>query len=466
MRVTPRTSAHGRFYLLLGLLLAAIFTRYALQIDIPRVLFLVLIALTAATATLDELVALMLCCIPLHECIDLFYSLGLCLMALVSKHHAKLRIGTSFLIVLLMVLWELLHCYRADFSLRDLLCSVIPLVMLMLVMFLDPRELDYPFLVRSFAWTTAGVCFYLLGKVFYAADFNIVTAVAGLQRLGVKAEAAELAIEGGDVNPNTLGIICVLAVTGLMQLRTMGTGSRRDYVLSICLIVFGALTASRTYLVCLLLMAVLLILAQKGGFARKARFLGIMVMILAVGLLLLWLLFPDLLSYYISRFLESDITTGRDDLLAAYHEFTISEPKVLLWGIGLQQYNHRLLEYFRVATVVPHNGIQEVVIAWGIPGLILFFGLFHTMLRRAKEFCSRPRLINYIPVLILLAKAQAGQLLLSSYTMLALSLAYLSLCQDFAAVRNGPKRVLFADLPPTGANRPADDKFQQEETKQ
>ena len=74
-----------------------------------------------------------------------------------------------------------------------------------------------------------------------------------------------------------------------------------------------------------------------------------------------------------------------------------------------------------------HPKIKYIVLL----ALILFFGLFVAMIRRAGQFCPKRKLLNYIPLIILLVKSQAGQMLNSSYTMLAFSLAYLSMCQDF-----------------------------------
>ena len=427
-----RAQRRTGFWLLLMLLLGLIAVRYAFQIDIPKFLFAIIVLCMALVGDKSEIIAVCICCIPLHESIDLFYSVVFAVGAYVIKYFRQLRIGVSIALILSMIAWELLHCLRSEFSPVAFLTSVIPLVVLAVMMYSDLSDLDYPFVVRAFSAATLGICLTLLVKVLYLSGFNILSAIAGLQRLGVDTNEANqsVTIEGGQVNPNTLGIISVLAVTGLMQIRHKNQGRKTDIVIACVLMVFGALTASRTYLACLALMVVLLIFAQEGSLNRKLRFLGMILVLAAAALGLLYLLFPELLTYYIGRFFVRDITTGRMELMELYHDFIVSRPWVLLFGIGLKDYGATLVEVYRIAWVVPHNCIQEIIIAWGVPGLLFFAALFACMYH-AAGLSRRPlRLINAIPLLIILFKGMAGQLLTSPYTMLALSVVYLSLHAD------------------------------------
>ena len=83
---------------------------------------------------------------------------------------------------------------------------------------------------------------------------------------------------------------------------------------------------------------------------------------------------------------------------------------------------------------MPHNGIQEVVVAWGVPGLLFFIAMICVMVRRSREENTNQRLLNYLPFVVLLAKIQVGQMITSSYTLLAFALIYISLCADLTHV--------------------------------
>lgn len=425
--ITQTQHNHLRFFCLLWLLLGLITLRYSFLIDIPPVIFLTIIICIAIFGDINEIIGIFMCCIALHESIDLFYALAFCLIIFVFKFFNEIRLNPTITPVFLMVIWEMLHCFRADFSLMVLITNCIPLIVLAVFMCIDIKKIDYSYIVRVFAITLAVICMSLLLKLLYISDFNVIKAFAGLQRLGYTA--SEITLDGkGSIQTNTLGILCVLAITGLMQLRTRGNGTMQDIVLTVMLMVFGTLTASRTYLVCLSLMWILLILSQHGSLGKKLRFLGSMVILLIVALILFYLCFPNLMEYYVGRFNVTDITTGRDVLLVKYDEFISTNPRIMFWGLGLNHFGDDLMIKYRVAAGVPHNGIQELIIAWGLPGLILFFFLLGVMIWRSKYFCKRQKLLNYIPLLIILVKSQAGQMLNSSYTMLAFSYAYLSLC--------------------------------------
>ncbi len=432
-----------RFWWLLGLLLLLIMIRYAFQTDIPRMIFLLVIGLAVLFGDRDEIVAMSMCCIPLHESIDFFYALVICTVVYVCKNFRQIRLGTNVMLVILIIVWELLHCFRTSFSVVSFLSNIIPFIVLAVMMASNLCDLDYAFVVRAMSWTTLSVTLVLLVRVFYFADFNVLLAMAGLQRLGsdYHSNIQGAAIEGGQINPNTLGIVAVLASTGLMQLRSMGVGKKGDMILMCVMLVLAALSTSRTYLACLALMIVLLILSEKGGVVRKLRLIGALCLAVAAATAAMALLFPDTFAYFVSRFSVADITTGRDDLMVRYHHFIVDNPKVMLFGIGLQDFGNRLVEFYRVAVGVPHNALQELIIAWGVPGVLLFIALFFSMFRVSYQQNRRQSLINWIPLIIILFKGMAGQMLNSYYTMLAFSFAFLSLCVDMSpdSLESDPK---------------------------
>lgn len=421
-----------RFWCLLGLLILLIMVRYAFQTDIPRVIFLCVIGLIVVLGDRDEILAMIMCCIPLHESIDFFYALVLCTGVYIFKNFRQMRMGTNMLLVLLLIVWELLHCLGTSFSVINFLSNVIPFLVLAVIMACDMRETDYSLVVRAVSWATLGVTLVLLVRVLYFSDFNIPLALASLQRLGSDQHnnIQDVTIEGGQIHPNSLGIVAVLASSGLMQLRSKGVGKKSDMLLMCSMLIFAALSTSRTYLACLAMMIFLLILSEKGGFVRKLRLIAVLCLAVAASAGAMALLFPETFAYFVKRFTVSDITTGRNDLMALYHNFIVDNPKVMLWGIGLQDFGNRLIQVYKVAANTPHNSIQELIIAWGVPGLFLIGALLLSMFRVSYQQNKRQSLINWIPLIIILFKGLAGQMLTSYYTTLAFSYAYLSLCAD------------------------------------
>ena len=423
------TEKHGRFYILLACLLVLLITRYGFQIDIPRIVLTAIIAIIALLGDRDEILAITMCCIPLHGAVDFHYALMACSLFFVLKYPDGFRINLVVCIVLLSIMWELLHCFTSDFLITNFLVSFSPLIFLMVILCMDVSEVDYGFVVRITAFVVAATCITLLCNLIVLADFNIASAIAGLQRLGVVDESD--AMLGSAINPNTLGVICVLAATGLLQLRAAEKNIRSDILLLVVLLVFGAATSSKTFLACLLVMTLMMILGQPGAIKKKIRLILVLASLFCAALFLLKWLFPDLLVYYTKRFQKADITTGRGALFSAYHNYIFNTWKVLLFGIGIHTYGNKLTATYRIARDVPHNAVQEIIIAWGIPGLILLLFVILMFSQRSRKYSKGHTVLNYIPLIIILFKSMAGQLLTSAYSMLALSYAYLSLCQNF-----------------------------------
>lgn len=439
-QVLKKEKSRAVFYSLLSLILLLSFVRYSLQVDIPRILLTVVAVFIACVGDRDEILAMCICCMPLQECLDMYITLGFSVIVYVVKFSEDIRLDKSIVPILLILLWELIHYFGEPFYPQSFFGIFIPYLLMIVVMCRSGEKSDYAFIVRALSFATAMVCISLLGKLLFLSDFNVAEAFFGLQRLGLTSDEAQqsLAIQGGEINPNTLGILCVLSMTGLFQLSLTGNGKKSDLLLVVILLVFGTLTSSRTYLVCLALMALCLLFGQRGSLSGKIRFFIVIVVAVTVAFLLLNMLFPEFLVYYYSRFQMEDITSGRADLMTVYNQFLVSDVRHLLYGVGLQNFGNKMVEIYRVANNVPHNGIQEILVAWGIPGLVIFCVLMGVLIKRSGRSGVKRGLLNYIPLLIILAKIQVGQVIASGYTMIAFSYAYLSMCQDFNAEENTP----------------------------
>ena len=428
-----------RFWVLFAALSAMIFVRYGLQIGIPRVLALVPIVAIALLGDKTELIAICMCLIPFHESLDFYYALVLVVAIYVFKNFRQIRINASFFLMLLMVLWELFHCLAGDFSPVTFVVSLAPIIALVVFLCSDFSDLDYAFVVRAVAAAAMVVCVTMLVQLLWISRFNLASFFVNLRRLGALSEQAadRLQLSGGLIQTNSLGVICVMITATLLQLRFSGQSKRSDTYVMLTLLIFGTLTASRTFLVCLALMIFLVLMGQK-GVVKKLRYLGIAILALGFLVLLFSIFFTEQLEYFVSRFFEADITTGRDDLMVVYHRFIMDHMNILFFGVGLQNHGDKLVTHYRVANNVPHNSIQEIAVIWGIPGLLLMAALIFWLCYQAYRKMGRRKLINYIPVIIILFKSVAGQLLTSNYSMLALAFGYLNLVQD---LNDDPKRI-------------------------
>jgi O-antigen ligase len=315
------------------------------------------------------------------------------------------------------------------FALKNFIGQFAPFILYGLLMWQDTGKVDYGFVVRCLAVCTMTMCLTLLSMVLVKSNFDISYAFMNMQRLGMAAE--ENAADTLHINPNSLGVMCVLSVTGLLQMLTTGQGRLTDIVMALTMVICGALTTSRTFLALLLIMVVLFWLSQEGGVLKKLRFLLLITAVGALVFTVLILVFPVVIENFLYRLSVADLSSGRNDLLHAYNRFLYSHPDVLLLGVGLMDVGQKMTAQYSVAANVPHNGIQEMIVIWGILGLAMFLTLLGFMLWKGKKVAGKQRLLNYIPLILLIAKIQVGQMLTSYYTMLAFAFCYLSLAHNF-----------------------------------
>ena len=418
------------FYILLTVLCLLLLVRYSFRIEIPRIVLTAIIIIIAFIGDKNEILAITIGCIPLQNAIDFYICLMICAVILVFKNYKQVKIGYAVLLVAGMIIWELVHCFFFDYSPKLLLVSLVPLIFIAVILSTDIKGNDYAFIVRIMALLTCYMCIIVLITNIVSADGNIMKAFVNLRRLGILSE--EETLLGGEINPNSLGIVNVLGITGILQIRALGQKKRSDIVLVFIMLVFGMLTLSRTFLVCLAVMFVLVLFGQRNDLKKTVSILGGTVIICVALIAVTSWLFPELLENFFERFQVKDITTGRIDIMGAYHEYIVNNPEVMGFGIGLTDFNERITGAYSISRHVPHNSIQEIILCWGIPGLLMIILMVFVMIVQAKRYGKKKMLLNYIPLIIILVKAMAGQLLTSGYTLLALVFAYLSLCQNFS----------------------------------
>ena len=424
---------HTNFYILFSILILFLFSRYAFQFDVPRFALSTILIVAAMLGDQDEILAVLMCCIPLHNAVNFSVTLIVCSIIYVLKNIENVRFRVSSILILLMVIYELLHAFTVVFQPVLFFADFAPLFVLLAIMSIDFKKIDYAFIVRTIAIILSCLCLSLLVNFIISSSGDYSLAVSNLKRIGIVS--VDETLYGTGVHPNILGVLNIIAVTGLWQLKCIGKNIDCDNLLVVFLTTFGMLTSSRTFLVCFLFMFILFLLGEAGGFKRKIIVLTKMILVIAFALLAMFIMFPKTLEYYVMRFSYTDITnltTGRDILFSDYYNYIFDNVDVFFYGVGLNNFIEKVMFTYNMSTHTPHNSIQEIIVAWGIPGFVMMCTLFVIMIVESKRYGSSKTAINYIPLFIILLKSMAGQLLTVGYTMLALSFSYLSLCQDFS----------------------------------
>jgi len=431
--------SHYKYWIFMMLIWLIAFIRTAVSIDIPVFSYIGICLVAAICCTREEAVALMCSLLPLSGVFQFRLALWVISSIYIFKiKRLRVKYFTPFI---LMFMWELLHFSQTNVGIYGLFREFSELFALS-VLLMD-KEVDYSdgLPIRSLAYSTifGTLINYIALKKLYGYDITSLTRFGKL--------ASETSDFQGLLNPNVNSYICVIAISGLWLLRFYGKDQYKDKFFIYFLIMTIFLTQSKSALICLLIAYFLYVLFAKGRVNISIKqilsiFSTVVSFVFVFGVLL-----RDMLMKTLDRFFVTDISTGRVVIFSFYHQHITSSLENLICGIGLYRYTERITniygniwEFFPgLATVFngevvykpSHFSIQEVVVVWGIVGVLLFVYLFYMMFRHSKRKCHS---LNAVTFWIILIYGLQGHLV-SSDVML-LSLFYSLICLEYTALSN------------------------------
>ena len=403
--------------------------RYLMEIDVPAIAFLALTLLPAWFGTKSEQLAMVASCIPLSVAFQYKYALLILSAAILIRNHWRLNRSGAFMVVMAMAVWEWWHAFYGRFDYVEYLRDFAELILLGIVLSIDLYELDYKLIIRSLAVSTVGVCAIMLLLQLRQFDYDIIAVFARSAhsfRFGQSNMAS--GVYALNFNANNLGFICNLSTSGILLLAARKEHTRLDIVWAVCSAVFTLMTLSRAAILCLVIIFVAYLFLGEGRPLQKIISSLIGIAVAVVAMLLVWIFVPAVFENIMERFQRSDMSNGRTSLLLYYSEFLLSSPAYFLFGIGMQNIFAKVSPYYPVHDV-PHMGIQEVWVAWGLVGVVMIMVLIFKIVTASRQFSQgKRRAYQFLPLGLTLVFTMSGQLLTSSRTLMALLFAYVCLC--------------------------------------
>ena len=416
-----RIKASG-FFPCLVIFIALIFLKYFAEVNIPSFVFIFISLIIALSSDKEEIIIFGICCIPMLNMFQSKYSLLICMIIYIYRFSNEFKKVNSIVIILgILMTWELPHALFGQFSLVEYLRIFTELIFFVFVVICDITDMNFQKLFRVFALVTISICFVILLIQLKAYSYNV-SLLLNVKNFRL-AYAVDDDILGASFNPNSHAYICLLAIEGLCLLRNSKETKPVDIVMIVLLCIFGVMTLSRKFVLCGFLFLVLYILSQNDRKERVKRLFILGIVSIAVILLLSYF-FPTIIDSMVNRFTEDDVTSGRTDLFSFYTNALFEKPVVLLFGVGLLDYRYKVFSTFGYFNI-PHNGIQELLVMWGIPGLIMFALLIYFAIKRAKGDNKIP-FVYYIPLIVMLFFIQGAQMVSSS--IINMIWVYIYLC--------------------------------------
>ncbi len=238
----------------------------------------------------------------------------------------------------------------------------------------------------------------------------------GYVRLGEDSYFEDAAFHTG---ANGLGMMCLFCSSILCYLLLRKQVKKVVFIPMLLLFaITGFLTQSRAFIFgCVFLVAYLVFFYSK-SFGQTIK------LMLAFGVVAICVLFfisnfyPGILEHFVERFEVDDITNGREDLMTGYFHSLFQDPISLLFGAGLLSYVDVLGA--NVGYVSSHNATQEVMLAWGVFGLIAIVVWFVSLAQsRGIKYHDGNRMQALLPLFMLLFMVQSTRIF-STFTSIFL----------------------------------------------
>ncbi len=215
-------------------------------------------------------------------------------------------------------------------------------------------------------------------------------------------------------DPNTMGLFVIAAISLVYLLNnSKHMGTFMSSLLITILVLMGALSISRTYFILLVTFAFYIIAknTNRKGAIRLAVLLAVF-----TGVYFAFIQDSALYDYitlqYFDRFSHDSVDTfgGRSMIFSHYMHIFTSSMKIFVMGAGINGYK----EFY--SGISAHNGLQEILLAWGIVGFII--------------------IVSWITMLIwMISKRREKALGFALYMPLILFLLYIQTIQWFSIYR-------------------------------
>lgn len=199
-------------------------------------------------------------------------------------------------------------------------------------------------------------------------------------------------------DPNYYMTMLVTAMALVLKLKDCGRiGNLAFGLLELSMLIFGILTYSKTFFLCLvLLMGICLVwLFRNGRYVWGVLLAAVAVFLGASVLGAVDSPFAVVLARLTSASSLSELTTGRTEVFAAYWEAIVDTPWTFLFGQGFQAAG---------LSKDPHNLYLEIAYYIGAVGLVLILGFYIAMVQVAKakaRGCPKQNLIARYVVLFM-----------------------------------------------------------------
>lgn len=395
----------------ISLIIFATFIRDILSIQVNQYVLLILASFFLAVLRKQQCLNYCFFLMPLL-CGIQGYILTAMSIAIVSKSNQRNRICLPFIIIIAIL--EIIN--NATFTdmgipfFKQYILYISSIIMFFYMLFYEDKDIDIIVPARLFLIGLAYVMFIIILRSYLAGDLTDL-AVEQI-RLGYAdaLESNNMNETQFSLNPNSLAFYSLVTLTSTLSFNKYLRFPNGIVVLLVLIsCVTGAFTFSRTWMLCVCLYFILNIMMDRKKSNFKYILLGLCIIIAGI------FLFPQISNAFLEGFMQRfeldnvETAGGRLDIYMAYNDW-IFDNNYEFFGIGILNYAER-------ANIghACHSGLQQIFIAYGFFGLLLFSTSAFLF---AKRYLRTMTFLLIIPFITCLIFDQSIQLISNSCLLL------------------------------------------------
>lgn len=347
--------------------------------------------------------------IPFLEVRIAYITLSLLKMLFIKK-RIKLEVK-AFILIMAMLVLQLVDIlvYSKD-SLRTTMYDYLNVITVFIVPLLwSTLHLKKSHIIVAAKCFICGCILSAVSLIWQSISlYGISYVISGSNRLGMDLNLGKNNMTTS-LNTNTLAELMVsVIIIGFILYR----GKEIKTFTVSTLFLFGVLTIlltqSRGGLLCLTLFLIYYILFCINGRMAILKRIGMIIFIIIVALFVIVKL-PDLQNEILNRiYYQTDLSNGRLELNADCLHAWSANVYTIIFGYGARNYMSAASGLRNSA----HNMFVDILVSWGITGLILISGWVIFLIKKYIAGISRPnKKIAYVPLVMYLTSLQDGQFL-------------------------------------------------------
>lgn len=375
-----------------------------------------------------------------HNEIMLLYVVMFCLKQFREsgvRFHRGMFVMVMCLMVLQLVDMSLFSKSGWMTMMYDYITLMLYIIVPMLWCMVEIKPIQYRNSMLCYMWgALMGACVVVIltaNKIGWSELFT----GSQFQRLGITENENNFGMQT-TYNANQLsGMMAITVSMALVLMEKKKLNALIGFAACGLAIVIVALAKSRTGLLCTVGAIALYVFYTL--FVSRKIIKGCFVVAAIIGITVLLLYIePELFDGLVSRFVDQDdMTNGRSDLFVAYLQEWQGNPWSLMFGYGIQSFQHVV-----TAFNVPHNAIADILICWGATGFVLVLCIlgFHYS-ESMKKLSVGAKFLALCPFWVALIISMGGQYLTTGYSHTRLCFLLVSM-QAFADTAIG-RRDMF-----------------------